>query len=64
VVADGEWGWIEEITTTYVVLRIWDLRRVILPLSYFIQTPFQNWTRKTADLLGYVYLYFDYTMPI
>jgi small-conductance mechanosensitive channel len=50
VVADGEWGRIEEITTTYVVLRTWDLRRAILPLSYFIQTPFQNWTRKTAVL--------------
>jgi small-conductance mechanosensitive channel len=64
VVANGEWGRIEEITTTYVVLRTWDLRRMILPLSYFIQTPFENWTRKTADLLGYVYLYLDYTMPI
>jgi small-conductance mechanosensitive channel len=64
VIANGEFGRIEEITTTYVVLRTWDLRRVILPLSYFIQTPFENWTRKTADLLAYVYLYLDYTMPI
>jgi small-conductance mechanosensitive channel len=64
VIANGEWGHIEEVTTTYVVLRTWDLRRVILPLSYFIQTPFENWTRKTADLLAYVYLYLDYTMPI
>jgi small-conductance mechanosensitive channel len=64
VVANGEWGRIEEITTTYVVVRTWDLRRVILPLSYFIQTPFENWTRRTADLLAYVYLYLDYTMPI
>jgi small-conductance mechanosensitive channel len=64
VIANAEWGRIEEITTTYVALRTWDLRRVILPLSYFIQTPFENWTRKTADLLAYVYLYLDYTMPI
>jgi small-conductance mechanosensitive channel len=64
VIANGEWGQIEEITTTYVVLRTWDLRRVILPISYFIQTPFENWTRKTTDLLAYTYLYLDYTMPI
>lgn len=64
VIADNEWGWIEEINTTYVVVRIWDLRRLILPLTYFIQTPFQNWTRKSADLLQYVVLYVDYTMPI
>jgi small-conductance mechanosensitive channel len=64
VIANGEWGQIEEITTTYVVLRTWDLRRLILPISYFIQTPFQNWTLKTTDLMAYVYLYLDYTMPI
>jgi small-conductance mechanosensitive channel len=64
VIADNEWGWIEEITTTYVVLRVWDLRRVVLPLTYFIKTPFQNWTRQSADLLQYVTLNFDYTMPI
>jgi small-conductance mechanosensitive channel len=64
VIANDEWGQIEEITTTYVVVRTWDLRRVILPISYFIQTPFQNWTRRTANLLAYVYLYLDYTMPI
>ena len=64
VIANGEWGKIEEITTTYVVVRTWDLRRIILPISYFIQTPFQNWTWKTADLMAYVYLYLDYTMPI
>ena len=64
MIANGEWGRIEEITTTYVVVRTWDLRRVILPISYFIQTPFQNWTRNSTDLLAYVYLYLDYTMPI
>jgi len=51
VVVEGEWGWIEEITTTYVIVRIWDLRRLVVPLSYFIEKPFQNWTRSTADLL-------------
>jgi len=64
VIANGEWGQIEEITTTYVVLRTWDLRREILPISYFIQTPFENWTRKNTDLMAYIYLYLDYTMPI
>jgi small-conductance mechanosensitive channel len=64
VVVEGEWGWIEEITTTYVVVRIWDLRRLVLPLSYFIQKPFQNWTRQSSDLLGTVFLYADYTVPV
>jgi small-conductance mechanosensitive channel len=64
VVIEGEWGWVEEITMTYVVVRIWDLRRLIVPLSYFIEKPFQNWTRQTADLLGTVFIYADYTLPI
>ena len=64
VIIEGEWGWIEEITMTYVVVRIWDLRRLIVPLSYFIEKPFQNWTRQTADLLGTVFIYADYTLPI
>jgi len=64
VVVEGEWGWIEEVTTTYVVVRIWDLRRLVLPLSYFLTHPFQNWTRRSADLLGHVMLYVDYTTPI
>lgn len=64
VIVEGEWGWIEEITTTYVVVRIWDLRRLVVPLSYFIENPFQNWTRRTAAILGTVYLYVDYTIPI
>jgi small-conductance mechanosensitive channel len=64
VIVEGEWGWIEEIKTTYVVVRIWDLRRLVLPLTYFIQRPFQNWTRVTADLLGTVFLYVDYTVPV
>lgn len=64
VIVEGEWGWIEEITTTYVIVRVWDLRRLVVPLSYFIEKPFQNWTRRTADLLGTVFIYTDYTVPV
>lgn len=64
VIVEGDWGWIEEITTTYVVVRTWDWRRLVLPLSYFIEHPFQNWTRRTADLIGSIYLYVDYTLPV
>jgi small-conductance mechanosensitive channel len=64
VVVEGEWGWIERIASTYVVIRIWDLRRLIVPLSYFIETPFRNWTYENADLLGTVFLYVDYTVPV
>jgi hypothetical protein len=64
VIVEGEWGWIEEIRSTYVVVRIWDLRRLVVPLSYFIEHPFQNWTRKTADILGTVFVYADYTVPV
>jgi small-conductance mechanosensitive channel len=64
VVVEGEWGWIEEIGMMYVVVRIWDLRRLVLPLSYFLDHPFQNWTRTSADLLGHCYIYTDYTVPV
>ena len=64
VVVEGEWGWIEEIETTYVVVRLWDLRRLILPLTYFIEKPFQNWTRTTAEILGVVMIYADYRLPV
>jgi small-conductance mechanosensitive channel len=64
VIVEGEWGWVEEINTTYVVVRIWDLRRLVVPLSYFIEKPFQNWTRRTADLLGTVFVYTDYSVPV
>jgi small-conductance mechanosensitive channel len=64
VVLEGEWGWIEEINTTYVVVRLWDLRRLVVPLNYFIEKPFQNWTRTKADLLATVMIYADYTAPI
>jgi len=64
VVLEGEWGWIEEINTTYVVVRLWDLRRLVVPLSYFIEKPFQNWTRTTADLLATAMIYVDYSTPV
>jgi small-conductance mechanosensitive channel len=64
VIVEGESGWIETITSTYVVIRIWDLRRMIVPLSYFIEKPFQNWTYQSADLLGTVFLHLDYTVPV
>lgn len=64
VVVEGEWGRIEEVTLTYVVVRIWDLRRLILPISYFIEKPFQNWTRQSSDILGSVYVYVDYSVPV
>ncbi|HEY4206369.1 MAG TPA: mechanosensitive ion channel domain-containing protein, partial [Puia sp.] len=64
LVVEGEWGRVEEITLTYVVLNIWDQRRLILPINYFIEKPFQNWTRNTADILGTVFLYLDYTVPL
>lgn len=64
VIVEGEWGRIEEITTTYIVVRIWDLRRLVVPLSYFIEKPFQNWTRSSSELLGTVFLYTDYSVPV
>jgi small-conductance mechanosensitive channel len=64
VIVEGEWGRIEEITSSYVVVRIWDLRRLIVPLTYFIENPFQNWTRESADLLGTAFLYVDYSIPV
>lgn len=64
VVISGEWGWIEEITTTYVVVKIWDQRRLIVPFSKIIEEPFQNWTRKTSQILGTVELFTDYTVPM
>jgi small-conductance mechanosensitive channel len=64
VIVEGEWGWIEEIRMTFVVVRVWDLRRLVVPLSYFIEKPFQNWTRTKADILGTVFLYVDYGVPV
>ncbi len=64
VVVEGEWGRIEEITLTYVVVHIWDDRRLVLPSTYFTETPFQNWTRETSNLLGTVELDVDWTVPM
>lgn len=64
VIVENEWGKIEEISLTYVVVKIWDMRRLIVPITYFIEKPFQNWTRVSADLLGTVYIYVDYTVPV
>ena len=64
VIVENEWGVIEEITLTYVVVRIWDQRRLIVPITFFIEQPFQNWTRKTAELIGTVFIYADYRAPI
>jgi small-conductance mechanosensitive channel len=64
VIVEGEWGRIEEMTLTYAVVRIWDERRLIVPISHFIEQPFQNWTRKSAQLLCTVVVYADYTLPI
>jgi len=64
VIVEGEWGRIEEITLTYIVVKIWDDRRLVVPLSHFIEKPFQNWTRVSAELLGSVFVWADYSMPI
>jgi small-conductance mechanosensitive channel len=64
LIVKGEWGRVEEITGTYVVLKIWDERRLIIPLQWFIENPFENWTRTGADILGTVFIYVDYTTPV
>lgn len=64
LVVEGEWGKVEEITLTYVVVNIWDKRRLVLPIQYFIEKPFQNWTRTTAEILGTVFIYTDFTVNV
>ncbi|QJB35979.1 mechanosensitive ion channel [Chitinophaga oryzae] len=64
LVVEGEWGRVEEITLTYVVLNIWDQRKLILPINYFIEKPFQNWTRTGSEILGTAFFYLDYTAPV
>jgi small-conductance mechanosensitive channel len=64
VVVQGEWGRVEEINSAYVVIKIWDLRRLIVPLSYFIENSFQNWTRESAEIMGAAFLYVDYSIPV
>ena len=64
VIVEGEWGWIEEITLTYVVVKIWDLRRLVLPISYFIERPIQNWTRSASEILGTVSIHCDHAADV
>ncbi len=64
VIVEGEFGRIEDITLTFVSVRTWDLRRLIVPITYFIEKPFQNWSRKSEQLLGTIFLYLDYQVPL
>jgi small-conductance mechanosensitive channel len=64
VLVEGEFGTIEDITLSYVVVKLWDMRRLVVPVTYFLEKPFQNWTRRSTELLGTVYLYADYTIPV
>jgi small-conductance mechanosensitive channel len=64
VIVEGEFGTIEEITSTYVVVKLWDWRRMVVPLTYFIEKPFQNWTRDSSALIGTAMFYLDYRAPI
>ncbi len=64
LIVEGEWGRVEEITLTYVVLKIWDERRLIVPINYFLEKPFQNWTRTNSDIIGSVFIYTDYRFPV
>jgi len=64
LIVEGEWGRVEEITGSYVVLRIWDRRRLVIPLQWFIEHPFQNWTRNSSDIIGTVFWWVDYGLPL
>jgi small-conductance mechanosensitive channel len=64
VIIENEWGWIEDIASTYVVVRLWDWRRMVVPLSYFIERPFQNWTRDAASLIGSIMLHVDHAANV
>lgn len=64
VIVEGEWGTIEEINLTYVVVKVWDQRRLVVPMNRFLEQPFQNWTKVSPELLGTVYLYADYGLPV
>lgn len=64
VIVENEWGWIEEITLTYVVVKVWDLRRLVVPMTYFLEKPFQNWSKVSPELLGTVELYADYRVDV
>lgn len=64
LIIQGEWGRVEEITGTYVVFKVWDERRLVIPLQWFIENPFQNWTRHSSELTGTVFLWVDHGMPL
>ncbi|WP_420148621.1 mechanosensitive ion channel family protein [Spirosoma sp.] len=64
VVVEKEWGRIEEINLTSVIVRLWDRRRLILPITYFVENPFENWTRSDASIIGAIFLYLDYNVPV
>ncbi|HEY5507063.1 MAG TPA: mechanosensitive ion channel domain-containing protein [Paludibacter sp.] len=64
VIVENEWGRIEEITMTYVVVKIWDERRLVLPVTWFLEKPFQNWTRTSAQITGTIFIYVDYSFPV
>ncbi|AOX18188.1 mechanosensitive ion channel family protein [Kozakia baliensis] len=64
IIINGDWAWVEEITSTYVVLRVWDWRRHIVPISYFLENRFENWTHNSAAIIGVVFLYLDYEAPM
>ncbi|HEY6375616.1 MAG TPA: mechanosensitive ion channel domain-containing protein [Edaphobacter sp.] len=64
VVIQGEWGRVEEINSAYVIVKIWDLRRLVIPLSFFIENSFQNWTLDSSDIMGTAFLYVDYSIPV
>ena len=64
LIVQGEWGRVEEITSTYVVMKIWDERRLVIPLQWFIDNPFQNWTRTTSEIIGSVFFWVDYTTDL
>ncbi|MCC6212544.1 MAG: mechanosensitive ion channel [Burkholderiales bacterium] len=64
VIVEGEWGRIEEIGHAFVVVALWDQRRLVVPLQYFIEKPFQNWTRSSSQILGTVFLWVDYGAPL
>jgi small-conductance mechanosensitive channel len=64
VIVENEWGRIEEISFTYVVVRLWDMRRLVVPITYFTETVFQNWTKKSAEIIGSVFWQVDYATPL
>jgi small-conductance mechanosensitive channel len=64
VIVEGEWGRIEDIGGTYVVVRIWDERTLVVPLQWFLEHPFQNWTRTSAKITGSVFIWVDYRLPL